>query len=327
MVYDALKNRFRKKRISLIYVFYWIMLAYIIAALVFWFIALDEQNKQITDFRKEQLHPGNSDYASQLNAISLEEDRKNFQYIGEGLTFLILIIAGAVLVFRMLRKQLMISRQQKDFMMAITHELKTPIAVTKLNLETLQRRNLDPTQQQRLILTSLAETDRLNALCNNMLLLNEMDAIGYAMTREDILLNDLVEECVKEHSSRALHREFVRDVVEELHVRGDRMLLKLALNNLIDNAIKYSPKESPITIRGFMKHNAVNLEVIDEGEGVSAKEAALIFEKFYRGSKRKAKGTGLGLYVTRQIIHLGKGTLSVTSNHPKGSIFTISFAN
>ncbi len=327
MVYDVIKNRFRKKRISLIYVFYWLMLAYIIAALVFWFIALDEQNKQITNFRKEQLHPGTSDYTAQLKAITLEDERKNFQYIGEGLTFLILIIAGAVLVFRMLRKQLVISRQQKDFMMAITHELKTPIAVTKLNLETLRRRNLDPTQQQRLILTSLAETERLNALCNNMLLLNEMDAIGYAMTREDILLNDLVDECVKEHSSRALQREFVRNIIEELHVRGDRMLLKLALNNLIDNAIKYSPKDAPITIRGFMKHDAVTLEVIDEGEGISVKEAALIFEKFYRGAKRKAKGTGLGLYVTRQIIHLSKGTLSVSSNHPKGSIFTISFAN
>lgn len=327
MVYDDLKNRFRKKRISLIYVFYWVMLAYIIAALVFWFIALDEQNQQITNFKIEQLRTDNPDYTAQLRSIREEDRRKTFQYAGEGFTFFILIIAGAILVFRMLRKQLRISRQQKDFMMAITHELKTPIAVTKLNLETLQRHSLDAQQQQKLILTSLAETDRLNALCNNMLLLNEMDAIGYVMTKEDILLNDLVAECIKEHSARYLQREFIQDTKEELHVSGDRMLLKLALNNLIDNALKYSPRNSPVFVRGFLENGIPVLEVIDEGEGISAEEVELIFEKFFRGAKRQAKGTGLGLYVTRQIIRLGKGTLKVSPNHPKGSIFTIRFAN
>lgn len=326
MVYDDLKNRFRKKRISLIYVFYWIMLAYIVAALIFWFIALDIQNKQITRFKTERLDANAPGYEIQLRKISEEERRKTFQYVGEGLTFLILIFAGAVLVFRMLRKQLRISKQQKDFMMAITHELKTPIAVAKLNLETLQKRNLDIEQRQKLILTSLAETDRLNALCNNMLLLNEMDAIGYALTKEDVLLNDVVAECIKEHNSRSPDRELRVDVSEDLHVFGDRMLLKLALNNLIDNAIKYSPKNSTVYINGFNKSNQVILQVIDEGEGIAAKEIDLIFEKFYRGSKRKAKGTGLGLYVTRQIIHQNKGTLKVSSNKPTGSIFTISFA-
>lgn len=327
MVYDDFKNRIRKKRISLIYVFYWVMLAYIIAALVFWFIALDEQNQQITRFKMEQLHPGAPGYDIQLRNIKTEEDRKTFQYMGEGVTFFILIIAGAVLVFRMLRKQLRISRQQKDFMMAITHELKTPIAITKLNLETLQRHSLNEQQQKKLILTSLAETDRLNALCNNMLLLNEMDAIGYAMTKEDVLLNDLVEECIKEHSSRYLQREFKQEMREDLHISGDRMLLKLALNNLIDNALKYSPKDSPVIIRGLLENGSPVIKVIDEGEGISAEEVELIFEKFYRGAKRQAKGTGLGLYVSRQIIRLGEGTLKVTPNHPKGSIFTIRFAN
>lgn len=327
MVYEDFKNRFRKKRISLIYVFYWVMLAYIIAALVFWFIALDEQNKQITNFKLEQLRPDVHGYEAQLRNIKLEDERKNFQYIGEGVTFFILIIAGAVLVFRMLRKQLRISKQQKDFMMAITHELKTPIAVTRLNLETLQRHRLDAQQQQNLIMTSLSETDRLNALCNNMLLLNEMDAIGYVTTKEDILLNDLVSECIKEHSSRSIQREFIQALKEELHVSGDRMLLKLALNNLIDNAIKYSPKNATVLTRGYLENGNAVLEVIDEGEGISPKEVELIFEKFYRGAMRQAKGTGLGLYVTRQIIRLSKGTLKVTPNHPKGSIFTIRFAN
>lgn len=326
MVYDDLKNRFQKKRISLIYVFYWVMLAYIIAALVFWFIALDIQNKQITRFKIERLTASDPGYERQLRKISEEESRKTFQYVGEGLTFFILIIAGAVLVFRMLRKQLRISKQQKDFMMAVTHELKTPIAITKLNLETLQKRNLDTDQRQQLILTSLAETDRLNALCSNMLLLNEMDGIGYAQTREDILLNDLVNECVKEHNTRWLQRKFKIDIREDLHVFGDRILLKLALNNLIDNAIKYSPKDTPVLLRGYHDGNSVILQVIDEGEGIAAKESELIFEKFYRGAKRKAKGTGLGLYVTRQIIHQSKGTLKLTPNNPRGSIFTISFA-
>lgn len=327
MTYKDLKRGFRKKRVSLIYVSYWLMLAYIIAALIFWFIALDTQNIQIAKFKQDQLHTDDTTYNQELQKIKKEEERKTFQYIGEGVTFLVLIVAGAILVFRMIKTQIKIARQQKDFMMAITHELKTPIAVTKLNLETLQKRQLDHDRQQRLITATLSETDRLNALCSNMLLMNEMDLEGYKICQEEILLSDLITECVNEFKARFPIRKFETEIEPDLLISGDRILLKLAINNLLDNATKYSPRESTVTIVANKNDHHTDIRVIDEGSGVSESEMKNIFEKYFRGSQRQTKGTGLGLYVTRQIIRQSKGRLSVIANHPKGSVFTISFAS
>lgn len=322
-----MKAGFKKRRITLIYFFYWFMVSYMIAALVFWYIALNIQNEQITRFKVLSLDKDSISYTSNFSQIKVEEETKTFQYIGEGLTFLLLIIAGAVVVFRMLRKQLLLSKQQKDFMMAITHELKTPISVLKLNLETMQKRKLDSERQNKLMMASLSETDRLNALCSNMLLLNEMDALGYVITKEDILLNDIISECINDHRSRNPDRDFIAEVEPGLRLIGDHMMLKLALNNLLDNAIKYSSKNVPVVVKGWHSADAVNIQVIDEGEGISETDTKRIFEKFYRGAGKRVKGTGIGLYVTKQIVNQNKGSLSFQPNRPKGSIFTISFAS
>lgn len=325
MIYDDLKKNFKKKRISFIYVLYWLMLVYIIAALIFWFIALDAQNIQITNFKKDRLSQNDPQYNEQLAKIKTEEERKTFQYIGEGLTFFILIVAGAVIVFRMVKKQLKIARQQKDFMMAVTHELKTPIAVTKLNLETLQKRQLDHDKQHRLISATLSETNRLNALCNNMLLLNAMDFEGYQLAPEEVVLPELINECLNEYKGRYPQRDLKAEVQKNLSVRADRILLKLAISNLLDNALKYSPKESPVKIEAQEEMGTTRISVIDRGSGISESEMKKIFDKYFRGAQKQTKGTGLGLYVTRQIIKQSKGQLSVMSNQPKGSIFTITF--
>ena len=133
----------KTKKIRYIFFIYWFLLAYIIAALVWWFIELNRQNEQMTIFELQQLQPGQQQYNDQVRNVQQIQKRKTAQYFGEGLTFFLLIAAGAVFVFRAVRRQLKISQQQQNFMMALTHELKTPIAVTKLNLETLQKRKLE----------------------------------------------------------------------------------------------------------------------------------------------------------------------------------------
>ena len=160
----------KQKKIRSVFILYWFLLAYILAALIWWFIALNRQNKLMTIYEMEQLQQTDTNYQATFNKIKDLERRKYAQYLGEGVTFLLLIVAGAIFVFRAVRRELRISREQQNFMIAITHELKTPISVAKLNLETMQKRKLDETQQQRLIQTTLEETNRLNALCNNMLL-------------------------------------------------------------------------------------------------------------------------------------------------------------
>ena len=212
-------------------------------------------------------------------------------------------------------------------MMAITHELKTPIAVTKLNLETLQKRKLDETQQQRLIQNTLQEANRLNALCNNMLLASQIEAGGYSITKEEINFGELVNECAHDFQIRFPQRTINANTDNELFMIGDKLLVQMAINNLIDNAIKYSPKESPVIISLKKENKLIAFSVKDEGKGIADSEKKKVFDKFYRISNKEAKGTGLGLYLTKKIAQQHKADIFVIDNNPAGSNFTILFKN
>ena len=316
----------KTKKLRSIFILYWFLLAYIFAALIWWFIALNSQNRQMTQYKIQELNPAENNYSIQLNKLQQEKKRKTDQYIGEGSIFFLLIVAGAVFVFRAVRKQLKLSLEQQNFMIALTHELKTPIAVVKLNLETLQKRKLDETQQQRLLQTTLQETNRLNTLCNNMLLSSQIEAGGYRITKEETNLSELLQSCVEDFIIRFPDRKIQVQAKENLFVNGDWFLLQIAVNNLVDNALKYSPKESLVTILLFAEKNNILFQVKDEGKGIAAEEKENIYNKFYRignPATKMAKGTGLGLYLTKKIVLQHKANIAVTDNQPTGAIFTI----
>jgi two-component system, OmpR family, sensor histidine kinase CiaH len=314
------------KRLRSIFILYWILLTYIIAALVFWFIALTKQNEQATNFKLQELQPGMPQYNQKVIQIRQDEKRKKSQYIGEGVTFLLVIVAGAGVVFYLVRRQLQQSQQQQNFMMALTHELKTPIAVAKLNLETLQKRKLEEQQQQRLIQTTLQEANRLNSLCNNMLLSSQIDARGLTMSDEEINISDLAASCAGDYTQRFPGKKIITGIAPELFTQGDRLLLQMAVNNLLDNAIKYSPKEGTVTLEVAAENKWIAIKVKDEGKGIEPEEKKRIFTKFYRignAATKAAKGTGLGLYLTKKIVQEHNGNIIVTDNTPSGCIFTI----
>ncbi len=315
------------KRIRSIFILYWILLFYIVAALIWWFIALTKQNEQASNFKLQELQPGMPQYNQRVLKIKEDERRKNMQYIGEGVTFFLVIVAGAGVVFYLVRRQLKQSQQQQNFMMALTHELKTPIAVAKLNLETLQKRKLEEQQQQRLIQTTLQEANRLNSLCNNMLLSSQIEAKGLSISKEEVNISDIAAASTNDYSIRFPGKKIVCSTAADLFVYGDRLLLQMAINNLIDNAVKYSPKDGSVYIQVQQQNNNAVIQVADEGKGISAEEKQKIFTKFYRignAATKAAKGTGLGLYLTKKIAQEHNGNISVTDNVPTGCIFAIS---
>lgn len=315
----------KTRKIQFIFIIYWFLLAYIIAALVFWFISLNKQNFKMAELKMRDLHlqlPFNNGGEVKILA---EKKRKTTQYIGEGVTFFLVILAGAIFIFRAVRKQLKQTVQQQNFMIAITHELKTPIAVAQLNLETLQKRRLDEVQQQRLIQNTLQETIRLNALCNNMLLSSQIDAGGYRMMQEELNFSELVSKCIQDFTARFPARTIEHSVADEIFLSGDELLLQMAVNNLIDNAIKYSPKTTPVLISLWQKDFVV-LEIKNEGVGINNEDKKKVFEKFYRAGNnatKTAKGTGLGLYLIFKIIKAHHGLIALTDNVPSGAVFTI----
>ncbi|MBT9484042.1 ATP-binding protein [Sediminibacterium sp.] len=321
-------NTLKPPKLAVVTFVYWFLLLYMIAALAWWFIALEKQNTVMTAIRISELLKDDPLYLSKLSAIEEMSNRKTAQYIGEGITFLALILVGAVYVYRATRRQLKFSAQQQNFMMAITHELKTPIAVAQLNLETLQKRKLEEDKQQKLIANTLQEANRLNTLCNNILFTSQLDAGGYSVNFQELNLTDIVETCVDDCKSRFPERVITEAIEENRLMQGDPFLLQMLVNNLLENAMKYSPKNMPIHVSLSFIANKNVLSIADLGLGIEDQEKKKVFDKFYRsGSEntRKAQGTGLGLYLCKKIAETHNGYISVTDNQPNGSIFTVLF--
>ena len=318
-----MKSQPRKIKSALI--IYWVLLAYIIAALIWWFIALSRQNELMSWYKLDDLKKDDINFAEKERKIIKDKSKKTAQYLGEGGTFLLLILAGATFVFRAVRRELKSSAEQQNFMMAITHELKTPIAVTKLNLETLQKHKLEDAQQQRLINNTLQETNRLDTLCNNLLISSQIEAGGYKATFDEQNFSVLVDQCINEFITRFPQRTIRKNIENEIFVKGDPFLLQIAVNNLVENAIKYSPKESTVKVDLQKKAGKAFLKIADEGMGISEDDKQKIFKKFYRAGNeatRRAKGTGLGLYLTGKISKTHNGNIKIEDNPKAGSIFT-----
>ena len=319
---------FKKRRLAIATAAYWVLLTYIVALLAWWFIELQTRSRQMAAYKLQELKMDDPRYEIKLISILSEQQRKTAQYIGEGSTFLILILIGALFVYREVRRQIRLQQQQQNFMMAVTHELKTPIAVTKLNLETLQKHKLDEQKQQKLIHSALQETSRLDTLANNILVASQLEGGGYSPTKEDVDFSTLTLRTFHDFNHRFPERQWEATIGQDCRVTGDPLLLQMLVNNLIENALKYSPREGIIRIALKKEGSRIVLSVKDEGPGIPDNEKKKIFSKFYRtGSEetRSAKGTGLGLYLCRRIAADHKATIKVSDNSPIGSIFTVVF--
>jgi Osmosensitive K+ channel histidine kinase len=312
---------------------YLLLLCYVIAALVFWGLSLQKQSGTI--FHQERLLLQSVvDSASQplwymerLHELEDKKDRRTSQYIGEGSTFLLIIFIGAAVVYSSLRRSIRLSRQQNNFMLAVTHELKSPIAAMKLNLQTLERhQNLDEQKKEMLITRCIKESDRLNDLCNNMLLASQIEGKQYVPATEKIDFAELANDSLKDYMVRYPGRFEEGVFADTAMLTGDRLLLHMAVNNLLENAVKYTPADKKVIVSLTNEHNTAVFSVKDNGPGVPENEKRKIFKKFYRlGNEetRKSKGTGLGLYLTDKIVRQHKGRIAIKDNTPSGAVFEI----
>jgi two-component system, OmpR family, sensor histidine kinase CiaH len=319
---------YKNKWINRATAIYWLLLVYVIAALVWWYIALNLQNRQMAEYKLGLLSRDEPAYTQKVEKIYSERNRMTTAYISEGLVFLFVILVGAIFLYSAIMRQIRIQQQQQNFMMAITHELKTPISVARLNIETLQKHNLDDARKEKILKSSLHEINRLNTLTGNILVSAQLEGGSYLFNKEELDFSEVVNECCGDFISRFPNRPWNMSLEAALFVSGDPLLMKILVNNLIDNAVKYSPPSSPITVSLDKNGNQGILEIRDEGNGIPKNEFKRIFQKFYRvGNEdtRTTQGTGLGLYLCRKIANDHKMQLSVSDNHPRGTLFTVSF--
>ncbi|MFM8587103.1 MAG: sensor histidine kinase [Bacteroidota bacterium] len=305
---------------------FWVLVIYILAALAWWYIELDQQNDLMLQYKTATLQRTGNDAGDALASIQDEHQRNAKQYIGEGLTFFVFILLGGIFLYIAVRRQIRYHLQQRNFMMAVTHELKTPIAVTKLSLETLKRHQLDEDKKNKIIHQAINETERLDTLCNNILLSSQLDAGGYQLSKNNVDISVLLNNIVDAYTIKYPERSFQHLIANGLHCMGDEFLIRIAINNIIGNAIKYTSANTSVEITCAAADEHIEILVKDQGEGIPDQMKSKIFEKFYRledERTRKATGTGLGLYLSTKIIQDHGGKMFVRDNTPKGSIFVI----
>ncbi len=255
--------------------------------------------------------------------------RQEWMILTESMVFVVCMIIGVWMINKGYNRQIESAQERRNFLLSITHELKSPIASIKLVLETFIKRELKPVHINQLSNNALKETDRLNDLVNDLLLAAKVET-AYAPFLEEINLSQFLQDIINRLQAKYSNVQFeFRRPEEPVIVSADRTGLTSVAVNLLENAVKYGSEETKIStvLRADKSNQNIWLEFADNGIGIPNKDKAKIFERFYRvGSEdtRKTKGTGLGLYIVNQIVLAHRGTIAVTDNRPKGTIFTIS---
>jgi signal transduction histidine kinase len=261
--------------------------------------------------------------------VHLEPMRRGM-VAGEGFVFISLMGFGAYKLHRAINKEKKINAQQKNFLLSVTHELKSPLASIKLYLQTILKRDLDKAQQQNFISKSLLDIERLADLVENMLLATRIENKSYSFPKEFFNLSNLVDKIMARLQIHVCSAEaLITNIEPDVFINGDDFALSSVITNLVENAVKYSPSCVPIHIS--LKRNPqgkVIFTVVDLGIGIADDEKPKIFDKFYRTGNedtRKTKGTGLGLFIVKQVLDHHQATIKVKNNLPNGSIFEVSF--
>ncbi len=220
-------------------------------------------------------------------------------------------------------------QMKSTFISVVSHELKTPVALIKGYAGTLRREDArwDMETIQRSLAVIEEEADRLTELIENLLAASKLQADGMRLTNiGDVNLATVAEHSVERFQTQTTKHKLIVDFPPNFpSIPGDEMRLRQVIDNLVGNAIKYSPKGGEVRISGAFDNQSVTLSVTDHGVGLAPAEQERIFERFYRvdgALSRKTQGTGLGLYLARAVIEAHGGKIWVNSQPGAGSTFS-----
>jgi len=222
-----------------------------------------------------------------------------------------------------------IDKQRSEFVSDASHELKTPLASMKILVESLlYQDNVSEKVYKEFLSDINGEIDRLNSLITDLLLLSKMDEDSMVINSEKADLTQIVEKCVNSLRPIAEKRdiEVKFQAIDNIEIECDPLKLRQALNNLIENAIKYSRDGGHVAVAIRKTGHEARVEITDDGVGMSREHLSHIFERFYRVDKARSRdtgGTGLGLYIVRRIALMHGGRVDVVSEEGRGSTFTL----
>jgi signal transduction histidine kinase len=250
--------------------------------------------------------------------------------IGEGAVFIFLLGVGAYFIHASIRKEDKLHERQQNFLLSVTHELKSPLAAIKLSLQTIVKRDLEKQMQLSLLNNSLKDIERLDDLVENMLLATKIESRTYSFPKEEFDFSELVTKITDRLQVHSCGNEQLINtkIQSGIKVMGDRFALSSVVTNLVENAVKYSGPCAEVAVKLCQNDGKPVLTVSDKGLGIPDGEKMLIFDKFYRvgdENVRKSKGTGLGLFIVKEVLQNHDADISVKDNVPQGAIFEVTF--
>jgi two-component system phosphate regulon sensor histidine kinase PhoR len=224
-----------------------------------------------------------------------------------------------------------LENMRREFVANVSHELKTPITSIKGYVETLQEGALDDKENvQKFLDIVLKQSDHLNAIVDDLLSLSriEQDAERGEIELSEEHLRNIIDATTVDYELKARERKIkvIVNCGEEIIVKANSRLLKQAIGNLLDNAIKYSEPGKAVEIEAVRNIEEVFIRVSDHGSGIASEHLPRLFERFYRvdkGRSRELGGTGLGLAIVKHITQAHGGHVTVESILGKGSVFTL----
>ncbi len=228
----------------------------------------------------------------------------------------------------MLERLQRVFESQRRFVGDAAHELKTPLTAMKGNVEVALQRDRSPADYQEVLTSCLGQIEHLSRLVKSLLTLTQFAGEHPPISRKPVLLKPLIEEIVSElavlvQEKECVFNEHLQDVPL---IHGDAGQLKQLLINLLDNAIRHTPRGGSVTVTLQPSGNKVCLTVEDTGSGIEPEHLPHVFDRFYRADRardRESGGTGLGLAIAREIVLAHDGTIQVQSQVGKGSMFIV----
>ena len=215
---------------------------------------------------------------------------------------------------------------KNDFISNISHEIKTPLAVIQNYITLMQDDTLSVQQKKEYADTIYHATEQLTALVTNVLRLSKLESQSIRPAAQPYDVCRQLSECVMAFADRLEEKQidFSAEIEDHAVVMADESLMEIVWNNLLSNAIKFTEQGGQITLFQHSDHNSVTVQIADNGCGMDSTTVKHIFEKFYQGDTAHAKeGYGLGLALTAKIIALSGGSIHVSSEPGKGSVFSV----
>lgn len=254
-----------------------------------------------------------------------DTSRRILMIIGEGGVFILILMAGFWKIQQSIGKEIELSKRQNNFMLSVTHELKTPLTSIQLALQTLMKRKLKEEDREDLLSKALSANQRLAVLIDNILNASRLENDGFE-PKSDIFplnsfLNKAIEDLRKAHPTAVFNMDSNVDIIT-----ADTYMIETVLYNLLENALKYSKESAHIKVSVQQRNQMCHITIADQGPGIPDEEKVKIFEKFYRvGNEisRSKKGSGLGLFISKEFIERHKGLIRCENNVPKGTKFII----